>query len=145
MVVKIRPYLESDEAAVVALWREIFPDAPAWNPPAGDIRRKLKVQRELFLVAAVGENVVGTVMGGYDGHRGWVYYLAVRPECRRKGIGTTLMKEIEVQLAQIGCPKINLQIRASNKDVVDFYKSLGYEVEDRVSMGKPMHTAKIPT
>jgi ribosomal protein S18 acetylase RimI-like enzyme len=133
---KIRSYSESDEAAVVELWREVFPDAPAWNVPEADIGRKLKVQRELFLVATVGQEIVGTVMGGYDGHRGWVYYVVVSPRRRRQGIGTALMKQVEEELAQLGCPKINLQVRASNEEVVRFYKSLGYEVEERVSMGK---------
>ena len=133
---EIRPYSESDETAVVELWREVFPNTPAWNVPEADIARKLKVQRELFLVATVESEIVGTVMGGYDGHRGWVYYVVVSPRRRRQGIGTALMKRIEEGLTRLGCPKINLQVRASNEEVVRFYKSLGYEVEERVSMGK---------
>jgi ribosomal protein S18 acetylase RimI-like enzyme len=133
---EIRPYLESDEAAVADLWREVFPAAPAWNVPAADIGRKLAVQRELFLVATIGSEVVGTAMGGYDGHRGWVYYVAVRPRYRRQGIGTALMERVEAGVARLGCPKINLQVRASNEGVVSFYKKLGYEVEERISMGK---------
>jgi ribosomal protein S18 acetylase RimI-like enzyme len=133
---KIRPYRESDEAAVTALWREVFPKAPAWNVPEDDIRRKLTVQRELFLVAAVGSEIVGTTMAGYDGHRGWVYYVVVSPRHRRQGIGTALMKRAEEALAQLGCPKVNLQVRASNEQVVAFYNTLGYQVEERVSMGK---------
>jgi ribosomal protein S18 acetylase RimI-like enzyme len=133
---EIRPYLESDEAAVAELWREVFPAAPAWNIPAADIARKLAVQRELFLVATVGSEVVGTAMGGYDGHRGWVYYVAVRPRYRRQGIGTALMQSVEAGVAWLGCPKINLQVRASNEGVVSFYKKLGYQIEERISMGK---------
>jgi ribosomal protein S18 acetylase RimI-like enzyme len=131
-----RPYLESDEATVAKLWREVFPGAPAWNVPAADIERKLTVQRELFLVATVGSEVVGTAMGGYDGHRGWVYYVAVRPSYRRQGIGTALMERVEAELARLGCPKVNLQVRASNEGVVSFYRKLGYEIEERISMGK---------
>lgn len=133
---EIRPYSELDETAVVELWREVFPNAPTWNVPEADIARKLKVQRELFLVATVGSEIVGTVMGGYDGHRGWVYYVVVSPRHRRQGIGTALMKRVEEGLTRLECPKLNLQVRASNEEVVRFYKSLGYEVEERVSMGK---------
>jgi hypothetical protein len=133
---EIRPYLESDEAAVAELWREVFPAAPAWNVPAADIGRKLAVQRELFLVATIGSEVVGTAMGGYDGHRGWVYYVAVRPRYRRQGIGTALMERVEAGVARLGCPKINLQVRASNEGVVSFYRKLGYQIEERISMGK---------
>jgi ribosomal protein S18 acetylase RimI-like enzyme len=133
---EIRPYEEADEAAVAALWREVSPDAPAWNHPETDIRRKLAVQREAFLVAIRDSELVGTAMGGYDGHRGWVYYVVVSPNHLRQGIGTALMKEVEERLARIGCPKINLQVRATNDEVVCFYEKLGYRVEERISMGK---------
>jgi ribosomal protein S18 acetylase RimI-like enzyme len=133
---EIRPYLESDQAAVAQLWRDVFPHAPAWNIPETDIQRKLSVQPELFLVATIDSELVGTAMGGYDGHRGWVYYAVVSPEYRRQGIGTALMERVEAGLASLGCPKINLQVRASNYQVVAFYKTLGYQVEERVSMGK---------
>jgi ribosomal protein S18 acetylase RimI-like enzyme len=139
---EIRPYLESDEAAVVELWREVFPDSPAWNRPETDIQRKLSVQRELFLVATVGTQLVGSAMAGYDGHRGWVYYVAVSPRYRRQGIGTALMRSVEERLARLGCPKLNLQVRASNQEVVAFYKRLGYEVEERISMSKHLGDPK---
>jgi ribosomal protein S18 acetylase RimI-like enzyme len=128
--------VESDRADVVELWHEVFTDAPSWNNPEADIQRKMDVQRELFLVALVEQKLVGTAMAGYDGHRGWVYYVAVKQEHRRRGIGSALMRRVEVDLARMGCPKLNLQVRASNKKVVAFYKRLGYEVEERVSMGK---------
>jgi ribosomal protein S18 acetylase RimI-like enzyme len=133
---QIRTYSESDEAAVVELWRQVFPGSPSWNHPETDIQRKLSVQRELFLVAALGSEIVGTAMAGYDGHRGWVYYVAVSPRRRRQGIGTALMNSVEQRLASLGCPKLNLQVRASNHEVVSFYESLGYAVEERISMGK---------
>jgi ribosomal protein S18 acetylase RimI-like enzyme len=136
VMLDIRPYVKTDEADVAALWREVFPNAPAWNHPETNIRYKLAVQRELFLVAVLDGRVVGTAMGGYDGHRGWVYYVAVRPEQQRHGIGTALMHAVEDGLTRIGCPKLNLQVRAEDRDVVAFYESLGYHVEERVSMGK---------
>lgn len=133
---EISPYQERDEPGVIALWREIFPDEPAHNEPAAVIRRKLAVQRELFLVARDGESVVGTVMAGYDGHRGWIYTVAVRPSHQRRGVGTALLRRAEEALTALGCPKVNLQVRATNSGVVAFYRKLGYAVEDRVSMGK---------
>jgi len=133
---EIRPYKEADEAAVAALWREVFPDEPAHNVPEEVIDRKLGVQRELFFVAVDGGDVVGTAMAGYDGHRGWVYAVAVKPSRRRRGVGAALMARVEEGLRAIGCPKLNLQVRASNREAVAFYERLGYAVEDRVSMGK---------
>ncbi len=138
---EIRTYEESDEAAVAALWREVFPDAPPWNEPEADIRRKLAVQRDLFFVAVDGGDVVGTALAGYDGHRGWVYYVAVKPDRRRRGIGAALMKRVEERLAAMGCPKLNLQVRAPNRETVAFYENLGYAVEERVSMGKRLEGA----
>jgi ribosomal protein S18 acetylase RimI-like enzyme len=133
---QIRAYVEADEDAVVELWDEVFPDSPMWNDPRTDMNRKLAVQRGLFLVATVGDRLVGTAMAGYDGHRGWIYYLAVSPNQRRKGIGAALMREVERGLAEIGCPKLNLQVRATNEEVVRFYEKLGYTIEQRVSMAK---------
>jgi ribosomal protein S18 acetylase RimI-like enzyme len=140
----IRPYQDDDEAGIADLWRAVFPGAPAWNRPEDDIRRKLAVQRELFLVAAVGDRIVGSAMAGYDGHRGWVYYVAVMPEHRRQGIGTALMDEAERGLARMGCPKLNLQVRATNEAVVAFYRQLGYSVEERISMGKRLPSLSGP-
>ena len=133
---QIRPYLEKDQQGVAALWDEAFPDNSPWNVPEDDIKRKLNVQRELFLVAEIKGEIVGTAMAGFDGHRGWVYYVAVSKQHRRRGIGRALMDRVEKSLKDMGCPKLNLQVRSSNRDVVEFYKRLGYDVEDRVSMGK---------
>jgi ribosomal protein S18 acetylase RimI-like enzyme len=121
---------------VDALWREVFPDDPPWNRAEVAVPAKLAVQPELFLVAMDGDTVVGSVMGGYDGHRGWIYALAVRASHRRRGIATALMAAIEARLAATGCGKINLQVRAGNDSVIGFYRALGYGTEDRVSMGK---------
>jgi hypothetical protein len=132
----IRPYSEKDAEGVIKLWFKVFPESSEWNIPDEDIKRKLKIQRELFIVAEIDEKVIGTAMAGYDGHRGWVYYVAVHPDYRRQGVGRTLMKKVEVELSEMGCPKLNLQVRGNNRSAVEFYKNLGYVVEDRVSMGK---------
>jgi ribosomal protein S18 acetylase RimI-like enzyme len=134
----IREFADFDTTAVAALWREVFPENPAHNRPEDDIKRKLEIQRELFFVAEVDSRIVGTAMGGYDGHRGWVYYVAVAPQYRRRGIGEALMKKAEDGLKAIGCYKINLQVREGNEEVVAFYEKLGYHVEPRVSMGKKL-------
>ena len=132
----IRAFRESDHDGVVALWRAVFPDAPARNDPVLDIRRKLAVQPELFLVALAGSEAVGTCMAGFDGHRGWVHLVAVAHAHRQRGIGSALMRRAETLLADLGCPKLNLQVRASTPGVVAFYERLGFQVEERISMGK---------
>ncbi len=136
---RIRPYQDADEEAVIALWREVLPDSAPHNDPATSIRNKLAVDRDLFLVAEIDGNVVGTVMGGYDGHRGWIYSVAVNPRCRRQGIGRSLFRELEAILASRGCLKVNLQVRASNRGVIAFYEKLGFVVEQHVSMGKRLY------
>ena len=134
--VEIRPFAEADRAAVIALWREAFPDDPPWNEPEVMIRLKCRVQPELFLVGCVDGRVVGAVMAGFDGVRGWIHHLAVAPGARRKGVAARLMHAAERGLARLGCPKVNLQIRSANNAVVAFYRAIGYAVEDHVSMGK---------
>ncbi len=136
MLQTIRPYLDSDHDAVVGLWNEVFPDPTPWNDPADAIRRKLGVQHELLFVAEQEGRIVGTAMGGYDGHRGWIYLVATDPRCRRRGIGALLMRRVEEELSALGCVKVNLQVRGSNTQVVAFYESLGYVAERRISMGK---------
>ena len=137
----IRLYRTTDEQSVVALWQEVLPDHAPHNEPATVIRNKLAVERDLFFVAVRDkDDLVGTVMGGYDGHRGWVYSVAVRPQFRRQGIGRALVTCLEAALAERGCLKINLQVRASNADVVAFYERLGYQVEPRISLGKRLYS-----
>ena len=131
----IRPYCPDDEASVVALWSTCGLVAPQ-NDPKRDIERKRKVNPEWFLVGQIAGAVVATCMAGYEGHRGWINYLAVAPPYRRRGLATQLVREAERQLKQAGCPNINLQIRTSNTGVIDFYKTLGFAVDDVVSLGK---------
>jgi ribosomal protein S18 acetylase RimI-like enzyme len=133
---QIRVFQGSDEAEVVVLWKQVFAYPQPRNEPIRVIRHKMAVQPELFFVAIAEGKVVGTVMGGYDGHRGWIYSLAVDPAQRRQKIGTALVRHVERSLKELGCPKINLQILASNAATVEFYQQLGYRVEERISMGK---------
>lgn len=134
--VQIRPYREADEDGVAALWSVVFPDPAPRNLPRYVIATKLTTQRDLLLVAATEGSVVGTAMGGYDGHRGWLYTVAVRPDLRRQGIGKALVQRVEAAIIALGCPKLNLQVLTSNAGVVAFYQRLGYAVEARISMGK---------
>jgi len=131
----IRPFQGTDEAAVVALWRRCELTRP-WNDPHQDIARKLTAQPELFLVGELGDALVATVMAGFDGHRGWVNYLAVAPEHRKRGLGRQLMEHVETCLKERGCPKLNLQVRAGNQAVIEFYQRLGYGTDEVVSLGK---------
>jgi ribosomal protein S18 acetylase RimI-like enzyme len=132
----IRPFRREDTEPVVALWRAAGLVVP-WNDPYRDIERKLTVQPELFLVAEDdGGAVVGAAMVGYDGHRGWVNYLAVDTSRRGEGLGAAIMAEAERLLLELGCPKLNLQVRSTNQGVVDWYRSLGYEPDHAVSLGK---------
>ena len=135
---KIRPYESADEAAVIALWTECGLTR-AWNDPKKDIARKLTVQPEWFLVGvgdADSAEVIASAMFGYDGHRGCVNYLAVSPACQRRGHARQLMTRGEALLIAAGCPKLNLQLRTSNADVVNFYERIGYGRDDTVSLGK---------
>ena len=131
----IRPYHDRDEKAVIDLWRECELLVP-WNNPKLDIERKIKVNPELFLVGLLNGKVVATVMGGYEGHRGWMNYLAVSTDHQCKGFGKQIVFALEEKLKAMGCPKINLQVRASNTDVIRFYESLGYSNDHVLSMGK---------
>jgi len=131
----IRPYAVADESAVIALWESCGLLRPQ-NNPRKDIARKLRVNPEWFLVAEVDGKVVGAVMAGYEGHRGWINYLAVAPAERKKGVGRALMVEAERVLRAAGCPKINLQVRPDNPAVIAFYERIGFSVEGAISLGK---------
>ena len=131
----IRPFQTEDEAAVVSLWQLCELTVP-WNNPYKDIARKLKVQPELFLVGMLDSLLIATVMGGYDGHRGWINYLAVHPDFQGQGYAQQMMVNVESELRKIGCPKINLQIRSGNAKVMAFYQKLGFTDDRVLSMGK---------
>lgn len=131
----IRPYHPSDEAAIIQLWRDCGLTRP-WNDPSKDIARKLTVQSDLFLVGEAGGVIAGTLMGGYDGHRGWINYLAVSPAHQRLGYATALMRAAERKLLEMGCPKINLLIRSGNAAVQAFYARLGFQPDEVISLGK---------
>jgi ribosomal protein S18 acetylase RimI-like enzyme len=132
---RIRPFNSEDEGAVVALWEECRLTRP-WNDPHKDIARKLAVQPELFLVCVEQNHIVGTVMAGYDGHRGWVNYLAVAPAFRGRGVARALMKHVERELLARGCPKLSLLVRDTNREAIGFYRHLGYVEDESVSLGK---------
>ena len=131
----IRPYRLKDVANVIDLWQRCDLTRP-WNDPRLDIERKLAVDPDLFLVAELEGVVIGTVMGGYEGHRGWINYLAVESDLQGLGYGRQLMEAVEEMIRARGCPKINLLVRTSNTEVIRFYESIGYTVDDVVGMGK---------
>jgi ribosomal protein S18 acetylase RimI-like enzyme len=132
---QLRPYSPADEASVIALWNDCGLTRP-WNDPVKDIARKLTVQPEMFLVGEADGQIVASGMFGFDGTRGWVHYLAVAPGRQGESLGRAVMAEGERLLTAMGCPKLNLQVRAGNERVLDFYAALGYELDGTVSLGK---------
>jgi ribosomal protein S18 acetylase RimI-like enzyme len=132
---QIRPYRHEDKAQVIALWQECGLVVPQ-NDPAKDIERKRRVDPDLFLVGIMDGTVIATVMGGYEGHRGWINYLAVKPSEQRKGHGQSMMSAVESLIEAKGCPKINLQVRASNAATIAFYEAIGYSDDHVVGLGK---------
>ena len=138
--VRIEPYRDTHFSGVDSLWKEAFPEDPPRNHAAVAIPEKLAVQPDLLLVALDRDDVVGTAMAGYDGHRGWLYSVAVRRSHRRRGIGELLVREAEARLAALGCRKVNLQVRSTNEAVVAFYRALDFEIEARISLGKRLQS-----
>ena len=141
-VLTIRTYNPADQEAVVRLWKDCSLVVPA-NDPIQDIARKIRFQKDLFLVAVREGKLVGTVMAGYEGRRGWINYLAVSPAHQRRGIGRRLIQEAENRLLALGCPKVNLMVRRSNTQVIKFYRNLGFSPDDVVSLGKRL--PKVPS
>lgn len=133
----IRSFQISDEPDVIDLWHRCNLVVPQ-NDPKKDIKMKLQIQPELFLVGAISDRIVSTVMSGYDGHRGWLYYLAVDPDFQKHGIGRLMVEKTEIKLRKLGCPKINLQVRNSNKAVIAFYEHIGFGNDDVLGMGKKL-------
>ena len=138
MAIKILPYTSRHFDGLAALWREAFPDDPARNAAKSVVPSKLAVQPDLLLVAVDGDLVVGSVMAGYDGHRGWINRIAVLKLHRGQGIGRRLIAEAEARLQVMGCIKVNLQVLVSNQAAVEFYRHAGYVVEERISMSKQL-------
>src|SRR6202521_4289122 len=136
MAPKVVTYTDEHFDGVRTLWEQAFPNPKPWNAPEYTVSKKLAAQPNLFIVAVDGDRVIGSAMAGYDGTRGWLYAVAVLEAYRRRGTGSALVHEAERRLLDLGCAKINLQVQSSNADVSDFYKHLGYEVEERISMGK---------
>jgi len=132
---QIRAFRDADEPAVIALWQACGLTRP-WNDPSCDIARKRTVQRDWFFVGEIGGRIVASAMAGYDGHRGWVNYLAVAPDQRGLGLARQLMAHVEAALIEAGCPKLNLQVRADNAAALGFYAKLGYVQDPVVSLGK---------
>jgi len=131
----IRPFVIEDTDAVLEVWSLAGMTTPERNPRA-DIQKKLRHSPESCFVGVLEGRVVATVMVGYDGHRGWIYSLAVKPDLQRKGIGSQMMEHVENWLRQHGCPRAKLQIDEARSDVAGFYEKLGYEVQPLVSMAK---------
>ncbi|WP_084077978.1 GNAT family acetyltransferase [Demequina sp. NBRC 110057] len=136
MPARVRRFAPRDTDAVVALWEECFPDDPARNEPRGVIERKLARDPDLFWVATDGDAVVGALLGGYDGYRGWLYHLAVTAERRGEGIARRLVERAVLELETLGCVKVNLQVRRSNSMVVGLYEAVGFEEFDAFNLGR---------
>ena len=132
---KIRPSTLDDREAIIALWERVLPANAPHNDPAKSFDAKFAMGDDLLFVATDSGTVIGTAMAGYDGHRGWLYSVAVLPEYRRRGIGTDLVLRAISALRAAGCAKVNLQVRATNAAVQGFYQSLGFDTEGHVSMG----------
>ena len=132
----ISEYSHEHFAGVETLWQEAFPNDAPWNKASVAIPEKMRFQPNLMLVALEGSEVVGSVMAGYEGHRGWISRIAVLRTHRHKGVGQALLSEAERRLAVIGCIKVNLQVVETNSGVVRFYEEAGYEIEPRISMSK---------
>ena len=137
----IRPFQQADTDAVVKLWQQCGLTRP-WNNPYEDIALKMDFQPGLFLVGTLDGRVVATVMAGYEGHRGWIQYLGVSPDYQRQGFGREVMMAAEKALRQLGCVKINLQVRETNRAVIAFYESLGFSDDHVLSLGKRLKPAK---
>ena len=131
--------MESDRTSVVDLWNNVFHHTDFHNDPERSIDMKLRHGDNLLFVAEIDGKLVGTILVGFDGHRGWIYSLAVEPDHRKKGIGSLLVKKAIQELKALGCLKVNLQIEGDNSGTVSFYKKLGFAVEDRISMGKKLY------
>lgn len=133
-MIVMRRYKPVDKESLIALWNDVFPNPEAHNEPSLMLSSKLKVDRLLFVAEKYGQ-VIGSCIAGYDGHRGWLYTVAISPELQRKGIGKKLVKHAISELRKLGCIKINLQIGVNNEPLASFYQTIGFDIEQRTSMG----------
>lgn len=131
----IRHFEESFRHDVIGLWEKCGLTR-AWNDPNKDIDRKLTDKNGAFFVLLLGNQLIGSVMASYDGHRGSIYYLSVDPDHQSSGLGKLLMDHCETFLQELGCPKINLFVRRGNEQVLQFYEKLGYAEDQAVPLGK---------
>jgi ribosomal protein S18 acetylase RimI-like enzyme len=131
----IRAFAEADAECVIALWARCDLLRP-WNDPRKDIARKKAVNPEMFLIGIAGGRIVAALMAGYEGHRGSINYVAVDPDCRRRGYARRMMAAAEDLLRAAGCPKVNLMVREGNDEVIAFYKAIGYADNNVRCLGK---------
>ncbi len=136
---QIREYKDNDKQQIIDLWKSIFQGTLPHHDAKTSIKNKTEYDKKLFYVAEESDKVIGTIMGGYDGHRGWIYSLAVHEFCRKQGIGMQLIKKVEEQLKKLNCMKVNLQVTESNKSAIEFYNKCGFDIEQRISMGKKLY------
>ncbi|MEE2776680.1 MAG: GNAT family acetyltransferase [Acidobacteriota bacterium] len=137
--VEIRTYRSSDFDEIEALWTRVFPSTAPYHAAREVVRRMVDEAPDLFFVAALDGRLVGSVLAGWDGHRGWIYSMAVDPQRQRRGFGSKLLRHAVLALEQRGCPNVSLQIRADNDSVVQFYRRHGFDIEERISMGRTLH------
>ena len=130
-----RRFKKTDTEAVIKLWDTCKLVVP-WNDPLKDIKRKLTIKDDLFIIGEINKKIIATAMAGYDGHRGYIYYLAVLPELQKKGIGSSILSIVEKKLYKLGCPKINLFVRNTNIKVKAFYKTNNYKIQNSQIYGK---------
>jgi ribosomal protein S18 acetylase RimI-like enzyme len=139
----IRPVTADDTEAIVALWRDVFPEyndpSRPQRDPRANIGRKLAFGDGLFWLMEIESRVVATAMAGYDGHRGWIYSIGVTPTERRRGLARVMLRHVEAQLRALGCPKINIQVLAINEQALAFWTAAGYRADPVVGLGRRLH------
>ena len=131
----IRTFQPEDESEVIKLWQQCGLIVP-WNNPQTDIERKLSTSPELFYVGVLESELIASCMAGYDGHRGWIYFLAVKISYQRSGFAAKLVGHAEIDLIKLGCPKVELMVRNTNDNVISFYKSVGYDTDPVMVLSK---------
>jgi len=131
----IRTFRPGDQSGVINLWRQCGLIVP-WNNPETDIQRKLSTSPDLFYVGVLDDELIASCMAGYDGHRGWIYFLAVKSACQRKGLASRLVDHAESELIRLGCPKVELMVRKTNENVISFYQSAGYDIDPVMVLSK---------